>query len=110
MKPILRAVTKGAEGLAHTSTLWYDDQSRPRVSGPRGDLWIVVLAGGEGTRLQSFTQQVLGTERPKQFCRIIGTPKPCWSWRPEAFPGATGAIRIASCIRCAASTAAQSGC
>jgi mannose-1-phosphate guanylyltransferase len=33
----------------------------------------VVLAGGNGTRLQAFTRDVLGTERPKQFCRIIGT-------------------------------------
>jgi len=73
MKPILGVITKAAEGLARTSSLCSDDQSRPRVSGPRGDLWIVVLAGGRGTRLQSFTQQVLGTERPKQFCRIIGT-------------------------------------
>lgn len=41
--------------------------------GPRGELWGVVLAGGEGTRLQAFTRGVLGTERPKQFCRVIGT-------------------------------------
>lgn len=33
----------------------------------------MVLAGGNGTRLQGFTRDVLGTERPKQFCRIIGT-------------------------------------
>lgn len=33
----------------------------------------MVLAGGQGTRLQSFIRQVLGSERPKQFCRIIGT-------------------------------------
>jgi mannose-1-phosphate guanylyltransferase len=36
-------------------------------------LWAVVLAGGQGTRLQAFLRQTLGTERPKQFCRIIGT-------------------------------------
>lgn len=33
----------------------------------------MVLAGGTGVRLQNFVRQVLGTERPKQFCRIIGT-------------------------------------
>lgn len=38
-----------------------------------GGLWAVVLAGGEGTRLQRFVRQVLGSDRPKQFCRIIGT-------------------------------------
>jgi mannose-1-phosphate guanylyltransferase len=36
-------------------------------------LWAVVLAGGQGTRLQGFLRQVLGTERPKQFCRIVGS-------------------------------------
>jgi mannose-1-phosphate guanylyltransferase len=36
-------------------------------------VWAVVLAGGQGTRLQAFLRQTLGTERPKQFCRIIGT-------------------------------------
>lgn len=43
------------------------------VRGPRGERWVVVLAGGDGTRLRGFTRQVLGTERPKQFCPIIGT-------------------------------------
>ena len=39
----------------------------------RSDVWAVVLAGGKGTRLRAFVRQVLGSERPKQFCRIIGT-------------------------------------
>jgi mannose-1-phosphate guanylyltransferase len=33
----------------------------------------IVLAGGEGTRLQSFTQSVTGRAIPKQFCPISGT-------------------------------------
>jgi mannose-1-phosphate guanylyltransferase len=33
----------------------------------------VVLAGGEGTRLQSFTESVTGRPIPKQFCPISGT-------------------------------------
>ena len=48
-------------------------ESDLRGRGPRGELWVVILAGGDGTRLQTFTREVLGTERPKQFCRIIGT-------------------------------------
>jgi mannose-1-phosphate guanylyltransferase len=40
---------------------------------PGANLWGVVLAGGQGSRLQGFLRQVLGTERPKQFCRIIGS-------------------------------------
>jgi mannose-1-phosphate guanylyltransferase len=39
----------------------------------RGGLWSVILAGGEGKRLRPFLRYVQGTERPKQFCAIIGT-------------------------------------
>jgi len=38
-----------------------------------GKPWAVVLAGGEGKRLQPFVRHVFGTERPKQFCRIMGS-------------------------------------
>jgi len=34
--------------------------------------WAVILAGGDGTRLQSFTRTMTGDERPKQFCPIFG--------------------------------------
>jgi mannose-1-phosphate guanylyltransferase len=33
----------------------------------------IVLAGGDGTRLQSFTEGVTGRPIPKQFCPISGT-------------------------------------
>jgi mannose-1-phosphate guanylyltransferase len=32
----------------------------------------VVLAGGDGTRLQSLTRKIAGDSRPKQFCSIFG--------------------------------------
>ena len=35
-------------------------------------LWAVILAGGEGIRLQSLTQYVAGDMRPKQFARLLG--------------------------------------
>jgi mannose-1-phosphate guanylyltransferase len=35
--------------------------------------WAVLLAGGDGTRLQSLTVKISGDSRPKQFCRIFGT-------------------------------------
>jgi mannose-1-phosphate guanylyltransferase len=35
--------------------------------------WAAILAGGEGRRLQVFTRLVAGDERPKQFCRLIGS-------------------------------------
>lgn len=34
--------------------------------------WAVVLAGGDGTRLQAFTRLIAGEDRPKQFCRLYG--------------------------------------
>ncbi len=34
--------------------------------------WAVMLAGGDGTRLQSLTLKTAGDSRPKQFCSIIG--------------------------------------
>ncbi len=39
----------------------------------RKDLWAVVLAGGEGKRLEGFLRDALGAGRPKQFCRIVGS-------------------------------------
>jgi mannose-1-phosphate guanylyltransferase len=34
--------------------------------------WAVVLAGGDGTRLQPLTRALTGDNRPKQFCPILG--------------------------------------
>lgn len=34
--------------------------------------WAVILAGGDGTRLQSMTRAITGDSRPKQFVPIIG--------------------------------------
>jgi mannose-1-phosphate guanylyltransferase len=38
----------------------------------RQHLWAVVLAGGDGTRLQTLTRLISADERPKQFCPIFG--------------------------------------
>ena len=34
--------------------------------------WGVILAEGDGTRLQPLTRRIAGEERPKQFCSIFG--------------------------------------
>jgi len=36
------------------------------------DRWAVILAGGDGTRLQSMTRSITGDNRPKQFVPVIG--------------------------------------
>ena len=38
----------------------------------RSERWAVILAGGDGTRLQSMTRPITGDDRPKQFVPIIG--------------------------------------
>ncbi len=35
--------------------------------------WAVILAGGEGRRLESFTSRVHGDTRPKQFSVVVGS-------------------------------------
>ena len=37
-----------------------------------GPLWALVLAGGDGTRLQGLTRLITGAPIPKQYCRILG--------------------------------------
>ena len=34
--------------------------------------WAVILAGGDGTRLQSMTRAITGDSRPKQFVPVVG--------------------------------------
>jgi mannose-1-phosphate guanylyltransferase len=40
---------------------------------PRGHLWGVVLAGGEGVRLRPLARRLCGDERPKQYVPLFGT-------------------------------------
>src|SRR6202158_662969 len=50
-------------------------ENSPAVLPPDGTArnhWAVVLAGGDGTRLQSLTLKIAGDRRPKQFCSFFG--------------------------------------
>jgi len=42
------------------------------ASTPRSRRWGVLLAGGDGTRLQKLTRLICGDDRPKQFCPLFG--------------------------------------
>jgi mannose-1-phosphate guanylyltransferase len=44
-----------------------------QISAVNNNLWGVVLAGGEGTRLSNFIKSLYGYHRPKQYCAITGT-------------------------------------
>ena len=35
--------------------------------------WGLILAGGDGTRLQGLTRIITGDDRPKQFCQLVGS-------------------------------------
>ena len=43
-----------------------------RASLALGKRWGVILAGGDGTRLQRLTRLIYGNDRPKQFCALVG--------------------------------------
>jgi mannose-1-phosphate guanylyltransferase len=37
----------------------------------RGNLWTIVLAGGDGLRTKEFIRRWLGYEKPKQYCAFV---------------------------------------
>ncbi len=42
------------------------------IDAAAGEQWALVLAGGDGRRLQGLTQAITGVPIPKQYCRIVG--------------------------------------
>jgi len=43
------------------------------VQNTHGSCWALVLAGGEGTRMQPFVQRLVGEKRPMQYCTFVGS-------------------------------------
>ena len=46
--------------------------AEPSKEQPREPPWALVLAGGDGKRLQVLTRKIAGAPIPKQYCRITG--------------------------------------
>ena len=44
-----------------------------KKQGRSSQLWSVILAGGDGVRMQPMIQQWLGKPKPKQYCTFVGT-------------------------------------
>ena len=49
-------------------SLYSGGRRRDRRSASTGQVWAVVLAGGDGTRVQAFTRASTGEPIPKQYC------------------------------------------
>lgn len=47
---------------------------RKNQDGPNrsGNLWGIVLAGGDGQRVRQLMHRVTGADRPKQYCAVVG--------------------------------------
>ncbi len=64
-------------GVVPSSAGWKTGVIRMRSAPPRLNhssvRWGVVLAGGDGTRLQNLTRFICGDNRPKQFCPVLGS-------------------------------------
>jgi mannose-1-phosphate guanylyltransferase len=43
-----------------------------RVPSKKESRWAIILAGGEGVRLRELTRRIVGDDRPKQFCQLLG--------------------------------------
>ena len=39
----------------------------------QGNLWSIILSGGDGVRTKEFIRQRLGYEKPKQYCAFVGS-------------------------------------
>lgn len=50
-----------------------------RATREAGQLWAVVLAGGDGSRVSALTRDVAGESMPKQYC-AFGSDEPLLRW------------------------------
>ena len=55
-----------------SSSRYSQGQPNRKPSHGLSSLWSLVLAGGHGERLRTFTEQQFGAYRPKQYCAFMG--------------------------------------
>lgn len=53
-------------------TAYHPLQARRTFVDQESKRWAILLAGGDGKRLQRLTRFISGDDRPKQFCRVLG--------------------------------------
>lgn len=62
-----------------------------------GKTWVLVLAGGEGKRMEPFIQSWLGEPRPKQYCAFTGE-RTMLEHTMERAAAAAGSTRVVTVI------------
>lgn len=72
LEPRRRAEAKVATSWHTRCTPGGWQMGSPRISSRASDLWTIVLAAGEGTRLRALTRALHGEDLPKQFATILG--------------------------------------
>jgi len=70
--PLRRGNTVVSGGNPPGETAAWLGASKRKMKPPSERLWALVLAGGDGTRLQPLTRLIAGAPIPKQYCRIMG--------------------------------------
>lgn len=66
-------VSKVAEKYLECGNSAMEEPRSRLVPSPAAQRWGLILAGGDGTRLQGLTRIISGDDRPKQFCRLMGS-------------------------------------
>jgi len=70
----MKIFDRRVHGAPTTTSMVIPERSRHR--------WSILLAGGDRIRLRELTPRVVGDDRPKQFCPIVGGRSLC---RPAKF-------------------------
>lgn len=68
-----RSIARGDTGSRNSGPIIRPPRDRSSTASGSSNRWGLVLAGGDGSRLRSFTKGITGYELPKQFCPILSS-------------------------------------